>query len=124
MSLIDDFKNKFPEFTASEIDTAFPIIEEELQCYFNYEYADNKCINQAILYLAAHLYVTSGGNGGAGDSGSTPRRMTASKTVGSVNVSYEPSGYTDSFQMFLGSTLYGQKFLMLTKRLAQGAFFV
>lgn len=124
MSLISDFKTKFPEFESTQVDTVFSSIEDELPCYFNYTYADDNCINQAILYLAAHLYVVGGGNGGSGSGGDSPKRMTASKGVGSVNVSYESSGYTNSTEIFLGSTIYGQKFLMLTNKLAQGAVFI
>lgn len=116
MALIDDFKAKFPEFDESAVDAQWSSLDEEWSCYFNWKYGDESCKDQAILYLIAHIFAANNKEGTS--------KSTASKAVGSVSVSYNASGFTQSFDIWLNTTKYGQRFLMLTQRLAQGGFFV
>lgn len=117
MALIDDFKTKFPEFDSADVDAAWASLDGEWQCYFGYGYGSAACNDQAILYLIAHLYSSN-------TTGNSPTKDVMSKTVGSVSVSYAQAKENDRFSLFFGSTKYGQRFLMLTNRLAVGGYFV
>jgi hypothetical protein len=120
MALIDDFKAKFPEFDSATVDSFFPSLEDEYICYFNCEYGMSQCGDVAILYLLAHLFALSSNASG----GSAPSKDVASKSVGSVSVSYVQARENGSFSIFWGSTRYGQRFLMLRNKDSKGGFWV
>lgn len=106
MALIDDFKARFPEFATAVVDQYIPILEPVWPCYYNKSY--EACNQEAILNLVAHLMVleTTAGNDGP--------KTVASKSVGSVSVSYAVDPAQNGGSMF-NSTKYGQRFLLLTR---------
>jgi len=118
MAMIDDFKAKFPEFNSTKVDAAFPFLEDEYICLYDYKYDANACADKIILYLLAHLFVLkeTDGTGSIKDA--------QSKAVGSVSVSYVANFETSGFFNFYNTTKYGQAFLMLTNKNGQGAYFV
>lgn len=68
-----------------------------------------------FLYVAHHLTVL--GSGEAGSSvGSTPKTGIASKTVGSVSISYDTSSSTEADAGYWNATGYGRLFWGLLKR--------
>lgn len=117
MALIDDFKTRFPTFTAATVDATFPQIETVWPCYFGGAY-ESDCNKEIILNLLAHLFVDET------NSGTASVKSVDSKSVGSVSVSYSAStssggeGYD-----FFKTTKYGKRFWMMT-RSNMGAFFV
>lgn len=111
MAILDDFKARFPEIDPSKADTLIPIYENIYQCYYGGQYSV-PCDQEAILLLLAHLVVTdpSYSNG----SSTAPSRSMASKTVGSVSVSYDAIESGSNQTVWFNSTRYGQMFLMVT----------
>ncbi|AUR84238.1 head completion adaptor [Vibrio phage 1.052.A._10N.286.46.C3] len=113
MSLLDDFKARFPEIPSDKADELVPIYADIWHCYYGGSY-DNACDREAILLLIAHMVVLDPGySSGAGSGGnSKPSRNESSKTVGSVSVSYEASPQTGGdLSAWLRTTRYGQLFL-------------
>lgn len=117
MALIDDFKDRFPEFDPDEVDTYLPELINEYPCYFNCEYGQTDCGDAAILQLLAHMFVVET------NPNTAPYKSTASKSVGSVSVSYNP-GSSDYLSQYFNTTKYGQRFLLMTAKLGQGGYFV
>lgn len=120
MSLIDDFKARFPQFPSELVDQYFPALVNVWPYYFGCSYEGNE---EIVLQLLAHLFsgaipVASGGTGG-GVSGPVQ-----SKSVGSVSVSYAaPTQSGGASWDFFRGTPYGQLYWsMLQGR--RGAFFV
>ncbi len=112
MSLVDDFKTRFPVFAESVVDQYIPILEPVYPAYFvggDYNDATDK---EAILNLLAHLLVleTSSGSG-AGAAGGT----VASKSVGNVSISYAQPKNQSANADFFNGTKYGARFLMIVK---------
>lgn len=116
MALIDDFKTRFPEFDTAVVDQYFPIVEPVYPCYFGGN-IDLPCDKEATLNLIAHLITLQT------RSSSSSLRNTASKTAGSVSVSYEADSTGRASAGFYNTTKYGQQFLMLTQHNI-GAYFV
>lgn len=117
MSLIDDFKARFPspEFDTAYVDTHLPILEEVWPCYYGGGYT--ACNKEIVLNLIAHLmWVDTRAS-------ATSVRETASRSVGSVSVSYVASKTTSELDDFFGSSKYGQRFMLLT-RTRRKVFFV
>ena len=56
MALIDDFKAQFPEFDPTAVDDAWTGLESLYPCLYGGEYGSSDCVDQAILYLIAHLF--------------------------------------------------------------------
>jgi hypothetical protein len=115
MSLIDDFKARFPEFDETAVDNAFPALEGLYPCFYNYEYGVNHCRDQAILLLLAHLFVveTNGlSDGNMSQYGANKEISSAS--VGSVSVSYAGTGASTDRKEYFKTTKYGQQFLLVT----------
>jgi len=105
VSLITDFKARFPAFATADVDIYLPIIETVCASYYNKSYALNK---EAVLNLVAHLLVLEI------ESSSSSVQNAQSKSVGSVSESYSQSTRTGALADFFSSTKYGQKFLLLT----------
>jgi len=118
MSLIDDFKTRFPQFDPSAVDLAWPGIEPAYLCYYGTEYnGDPGCDTEIILNLCAHLFTIQ-------DSGKdVARQAVSSKSVGSVSTSYQVGDATNQRAFFMSSK-YGQMFLQMTSARACGGFFV
>lgn len=112
MSIQDDFEARFP---------SIPWVEEIASTWVSYtclQYSD--ATKEAILNLIAHLLTLASRPGGGGSSS----RNVASKTVGSVSVSYEASASVGSnLGAWFSTTGYGQVYWMLTGRRV-GARFV
>ena len=109
MALIDDFKARFPEFATATVDTYLPILEPVWPCYYNRTY--EACVQEAVLNLVAHLLVMET------SSGSSSSQQVASKSVGSVSVSYvQPEQTGGDLRAMFSSTKYGQRFLLLAGR--------
>lgn len=108
MALIDDFKTRFPEFPTATVDSYFPVLEEVWPAYYNTIYQAST--KEAVLNLVAHLLVgeTSTSSGATG--------TTQSKSAGGVSVSYAVPQNISQMQAMFGSTKYGQRFMLLTRR--------
>lgn len=106
MAIIDDFKTRFPEFDSGLVDNRLPSLIEEYRCFYNFDYDD--CQKTAILYLLAHMMT------GDSSSSSAASMGIGSKSVGSVSVSYQSGGSSTDRSIWLNSSKYGQRFLMLT----------
>ena len=118
MSLLIDFKTRFPNFDTAKVDAAWPAIDQAYLCYFGVEYGlGTTCEDQIILVLCAHLFTLES------TTGTTPRLAATSKSVGNVSTSYAV-GDVSSYRSFFMSSKYGQQFVQMTNGLAQGAIFV
>jgi hypothetical protein len=106
MTIQTDFEARFP---------SIPWVEEIASTWPSYtclEYNDKN--KEAILNLIAHL-LTLASAPGAG--GGTPARNVASKSVGSVSVSYEATaGQSSNIASWFNTTRYGQVYWLLTGR--------
>ena len=111
MTLLADFKIRFPEIDTAKADILVPIYETTYPCYYGGDYLID-CDKQAILLLMAHLVTTDPSYTGA--SGGAPSKAVASKSVGAVSVSYVAGGAGNDLAVWLGSTRYGQLFLIVT----------
>lgn len=109
MSLIDDFKNRFPQFDEAQVDSVFPSVEASYHCYYGAVYGVSDCDDQIILQLCAHLFSveTSVSNG--------PSMIVQSQSAGNVSESFA-TGDVTAMKSFFGSTKYGQAFLMMTAK--------
>ena len=116
MALIDDFKARFPEFTDAVVDVWIPILEPVYPSYYALEYV--AATQEATLNLLAHLITMETSAG----SSSSATQAVASKSVGSVSISYAAATYSGGeLYDFYRGTKYGQRFLMLTARRYGGA---
>lgn len=115
MAIIDDFKARFPEFAPATVDDRLPLLVDEYQCFYGFDY--NDCHKTAILYLLAHMLV------GDLQSGSAPVQLTTSTSVGDVSESFTAPESGGSMAAWLNGTKYGQRFLLLSGH-NKGAFFV
>lgn len=114
MALIDDFKSKFPNFDATNVDTYFPSIQDDYKCYYGGTYGNNSCDNIIILYLLGHLYYTYVNSI---ENGVTPPTIESSRSVGRVSVSIDTSLYKDNGDdVFFSSTVYGMQYLRLIRK--------
>ncbi len=118
MPLLDDFKARYPQFDTAQVDAAWPSIDPAYLCYYGVEYGQGTtCDNEVILVLCAHLFtIQSSGN-------NSPRLVATSKAVGNVSTNYS-TGDVGEYRSFFMSSKYGQQFLQMTNRQAQGAIFV
>lgn len=111
MSIQDDFEARFP---------AIPWVEAVASSWVYYTCLQySEATREAILNLIAHLLTLASRPGG----GATSSRNVASKSVGSVSVSYEASTSSGNLGAWYGTTGYGQIYWMLTGRRV-GARFV
>jgi hypothetical protein len=101
------FKIRFPEFTTTSNDTIQMLIDEATLLITNFGTYQDIATN----YLTAHLLTLNGK--------SSPSNSIASKTVGSVSISYGGSNGTLT-ESFYSSTSYGQMYLDLRKRISKG----
>jgi hypothetical protein len=118
MALIDDFKARFPEFDAEQVDELLPTFEGVWQCYYGGNYKG--CEKEIILMLLAHMFVEAS----SGDVQGT--KEVASQTVGNVSETFAGGGTGSSMNRlwpYFGSTKYGKLFMLLVNR-NTGARFV
>lgn len=109
MTLIADFKARFPEFDTTVVDTYIPILEPVYPSYYALEYVAST--KEATLNLLAHLLTMEI------SAGYDMRQAIASKSVGSVSVSYAAATYTGGeLYDFMRGSKYGQRFMILTAR--------
>ncbi len=113
MSILDDFKARFPEIDPTKADAIVPRYENIWPCYYGGSYS-NPCDQEAVLLLMAHLVVTDPSY--TGGSSSAPNRSVASKAVGSVSVSYDAVESGSNQTVWFNSTRYGQLFLVVTAK--------
>lgn len=113
MALLDDFKARFPGIPTATADTYVPILEDVWPEYFGGDY--NAANKEIVLQLLAHLVTTeaAAGNG--------PAQVEASRSVGSVSVSFQAGASSASW---FGTTRYGQRYLELLRSRGGGAVFV
>lgn len=113
MTVIADFKTRFPEFSTSQVDTYLPIQIELWPCFWGGDYED--CGVEIVLNLLAHLLVqeTTSGTGALKDENS--------KSVGNVSASYNIETKSER-ALWFRSTKYGMKFLLLTMHDHGGSF--
>jgi hypothetical protein len=118
MALIDDFAERFPEFSEADVENYFPRIEPYYGCYYGGSYEG--CDVEIILNVLAHLMV---GEIAAASGKASPAYKVASKSVGNVSVSYAHSADSQSeSDAWLSTTIYGQRFLVLTRSRYGGVF--
>lgn len=111
MSLKDDFKEFFPEFTTLVVDAWWPRIEASWPCLYGASYVKGNCSATAILWLCGHLLATFSD---PKYSGAGSFKDLSSASVGSVSTSFGArSGGLSANQAFFGSTPYGQMFLKM-----------
>jgi hypothetical protein len=110
MALLDDFKTRFPEIDPTLADMLVPVYKVAYPCYYGGDYLVD-CDKQAILLLMAHLVTTDPSYTGSGSA--APSQTVASKSVGSVSVSYVAGSTGSDLKAWLNSTRYGQLFLMI-----------
>ena len=101
MTLLADFKIRFPEIDTAKADILVPIYEPTYPCYYGGDYLID-CDKQAILLLMAHLVTTD------------PSYTESSSGSPSKAVSYVAGATGNDLAVWLGSTRYGQLFLMVT----------
>jgi len=109
VSLIDDFKDRFPGFDLAVVDTYIPILEGVYPSYYSLEYNDST--KEATLNLLAHLLVM--------EMNDSPNMLKSieSKSVGNVSVSYSSLSYEGGeLHDFMRGSKYGNRFLILTAR--------
>lgn len=117
MARIDDFKARFPNFDTTVVDSFFPIVEPLAVNYYGGDYDDSALDKEIILHLYAHMITLEN------TLNSKSVRNEASKSVGSVSVSYEASQTETGRMGWFNTTRYGQQFLFLTAN-SGGAVFV
>lgn len=116
MTLIDDFKARFPDFDEAVVDKYLPTVEGLWQCYYPQPY--QHCNKEIILNLVAHLIVVESSPGTASI------RSQTSRSVGSISVSQGSVSKADSLTDMFSFTKYGQRFLFLTQSRGSRAYFV
>jgi hypothetical protein len=117
MSLLDDFKERFPNFDPETVDALFPDVQDDYPNYYDYVYGVSAVIDRAILLLCAHLFVveTLPSDGQVG--------QLSQSGVRSVSGSFRVQADTTDWRTFFEATKYGGRFLkMINKR--QGGIFV
>lgn len=120
MSLLDDFKARFPEFPPETVDEVIPRLEPSFIYWYGYPYdtstTPNNQINNAILYLAAHLYVV--------DQKPSPAQINqfANNAVGNVSGSFRMRANASDFISFFSATKYGQQYLQIINSRRGGCF--
>jgi len=116
MAILDDFKARFPGIPTATADTYVPVLEAVWPQYFGGAYdTGNK---EIVLQLLAHL-VTVDALAGAG-----PMQTEASRSVGSVSVSFQAGAAAKSaLTDFFRSTRYGQQYLLLLSQRGYGVVF-
>lgn len=116
MSIEDDFKARFPDFPEAAIDSYFDSVLAVWPCYYTGAY--DACNKEIILNLIAHLIIME----------SNPKassiRSVSSRSAGSVSTSYGGVSKQTDLTDFFGFSIYGQRFLFLTSRNKQRAYFV
>lgn len=119
MTLLTDFKARFPNFDDTIADTYIPILEDVYPCYWGGNY-DTDCGKEIVLNLLAHLVLQESQSA----TDSAPLKSSDSKSIGSVSVSYaNPTTTMTERNSWLRSTCYGVRYLLLTSR-SQGGYFV
>lgn len=119
MTVVDDFKIRYPEFDECIVDDRIPILLNDVPLYFNRPYTNAR--NQPIiLTLLAHLLVVDQepAVGGGASSG-----VVTSKSAGSVSVTFAARNDKSAMWDIFGSTKYGQAFIQMTSFII-GAKFV
>ena len=104
MSLLTDFKTRFPGFDSTVADTYVPAVEPVWSEYYTADYTTHK---EAVLNLVAHLVVLESDPGHAG------LRQVLSHGAGGVSESFVSPASTSG--QFWAATKYGQRFLQLTR---------
>lgn len=118
--LINDLKARFPNIDPTLIDTNFPLFENTYQCYYGATYGKDKCDDEIILNLLAHLIVSQDN---ATSSNGEANYIIQSESVDGVSTSFAGMQNIDLQDSFFYSTIYGQTFKMLTQK-NTGAYFV
>lgn len=117
MSIQTDFEARFA--TAVPPIVWVEAIASTWPAYTCLQYDDNPKNREAILNLIAFLLTNAAAPGGAGSA-----RNVASKTVGSVSVSYESSASEGNLASWFKTNRYGQTYWILSGGRRTGARFV
>ena len=92
MALVDDFKTRFPEFSASNVDSVFPVLESSYPSYFGGNILN---FEEETMQLLAHLFVVE---------------TVINQSMGGV-VEEDAADY----DAFFKTSKYGQRFLSLIR---------
>lgn len=114
MTIIVDFKARFPEFDETVVDTYLPTLIDVYPCYYVGEYTG--CGVEIILNLLAHMLVQET------SSGSASLKDESSKSVGNVSVSFGLAETKMERNAWFRSTRYGMRYLILTAHNHGGVF--
>jgi len=117
MTVIVDFKARFPDIETVLVDKYIPILEDSWPCYWGGEYTG--CGVEIVLNLLAHLLTQEAA---AADGSSDSSKSESSKSVGSVSIGYSTSTPKSDRDEWLKSTSYGTRFLWLTSHNHGGCF--
>jgi hypothetical protein len=117
MSLIADFKVRFPEFDSTAVDLAWPNLDAVWCCYYGGSYVSGTCVGNAILNLIAHLFVVGS------NTSSKSVKAVASWSVSGVSESFTGGATPSAFSEFFNTTKYGQAYLLMIAN-SRGAIFV
>lgn len=113
MSIATDFAARFPEIPEATQSTYLPGVLLAWPSYYGLAYAADT--QEAVLQLCAHLLTVDS------QAVAAPLQQEASKSVGSVSVSYAV-GSGPGVPAFFASTKYGQRFWLLARTRAGGSF--
>lgn len=116
---IDTFKARFPEIDPAIVDAKFQFAIDEAPCYYEQSCLGDTCNETAMCMLVAHLITVDN------TKNSAPFKDKASQAADGVSVTYVAGSADQSdYDLFFGSTKYGQRFLRLIAPCSQGAIFV
>ena len=118
-----DFKTRFPEF-ASIADSRVQIFLDDAECELDpniWDLSGCDLFERGVFYLAAHL-LTLNERGQKTPAGSTSGvGMLTMKRAGEVSVSYGGVSNMTASDSYLSSTIYGQEFMRLQRKVGFGA---
>lgn len=104
-----ELKARFPELDGTAVDTAWSNLSAMWPYYYGLSYSSSN--SEIVLNLIAHLFTveTSAATSAA------PSRQVSGRSVDGQSVSYAAPAVVDATAAFFGSTIYGQRFLLLTR---------
>ncbi|NIV93798.1 DUF4054 domain-containing protein [candidate division KSB1 bacterium] len=112
------FKDRYPEFS-SESDSRIQIFIDDAELELE-ESRWGDLYDRGLSALTAHLLAIANKNAAGSGSGTALAGKLASRTVGSVSVSFNSGQSTGSTEDFYLSTSYGAEYWRLAKMVGMG----
>lgn len=113
------FKIRFPEF-ASVDDSRIQLFIDDAVIILNETYWGTK-YDLGLYYLTAH-FLTLGNESEAGSDG--PTGPVTSQAVDGTNISFGIKSSDSGWENYIGSTVYGQRYLALMETLGVPAYVI